>query len=80
MSELVMKSTYLLAAPHDLLEEVHVRGVHGWQVRLAILQEEVVELLLGLHLRVQLVHVHALEVHWSYRVGNVQVLLSSKKI
>ena len=65
MSELVLKSTYLLAAPHNLLEEVHVHGVHGRQVRLAVLQQEVVELILGLHLRVQLVHVHALEVHWS---------------
>jgi hypothetical protein len=55
-----MKSTYLLAAPHDLLEEVHVRSVHGWQVRLAVLQQENVELLLGLHLRAQLVDVDRL--------------------
>ena len=60
MSELVLKSAYLLAAPHDLLEEVHVRGVHGRQVRLTILQQEVVQLLLGLHLRAQLVDVHRL--------------------
>ena len=59
-----MKSTYLLGTPHDLLEEVHVGGVHGRQVRLAVLQQEVVELLLGLHLRAELVHVHSLEVHW----------------
>ncbi len=58
-----MKSTYLLASSHDLLEEEHVVCVHGRPVRLAVLQQEVVELLLGLHLRVQLVHVHALEVH-----------------
>jgi len=44
-----LKSTYLLGTPHDLLEEVHVGGVHGRQVRLAVLQQEVVELLLGLH-------------------------------
>ena len=75
MSESVINRTYLLDSSHDLLEEVHVRGVHGRQVRLAVLQQEFVELLLGLHLRVQLVHVHALEVHWSYRVGKVQVLL-----
>ncbi len=60
-----MKSTYLLASSHDLLDEVHVFGVLGRPVRLAVLQQEVVELLLGLHLCVQLVHVHALEVHWS---------------
>ena len=69
------RNSYLLGNPHDLLDEVHVGGLHGRQVRLAVLQQEVVELLLGLHLRVQLVHVHALEVHWSYRVGKVQVLL-----
>ncbi len=55
-----MKSTYLLGTPHDLLEEVHVGGVHGWQVRLAVLQQEVVELLLGLHLGAQLVDVDRL--------------------
>ena len=60
MSELVLKSNYLLAAPHDLLEEIHVRGVHGRQVRLAVLQQEVVELLLGLHLRAQQVDVDRL--------------------
>ena len=58
-----MKTIYLLAFSYDLLEKVHVVGVHGRPVRLAVLQQEVVELLLGLHLRVQLVHVHALEVH-----------------
>ena len=46
--------------PDDLLEEVHVSGVHGRQVRLAVLQQEVVELLLGLHLRAQLVDVDRL--------------------
>jgi hypothetical protein len=60
-----MKITYLLESSHDLLEEVHVRGVHERQVRLEVLKQEVVELLLGLHLRVELVHVHALEVYWS---------------
>ncbi len=65
MYESVMRSTYLLAASHDLLEEVHVPGVNGRQERLAVLHQEVVELLFGLHLRVQLVHVHVLEVHWS---------------
>ena len=55
-----MKSIYFLAAPHDLLVEVHVRGVHGRQVRLAVLQKEVVELLLGLHLGAQLVDVDRL--------------------
>ena len=56
--------SYLLGTPHDLLEEVHVRGVHGRQVGLAVLQQEVVELLLGLHLRAELIHVHGLEVHY----------------
>ena len=56
----VMKNTYLLGTPHDLLEEVHVGCVHGRQVRLAVLQQEVVELLLGLHLRAQLVDVDRL--------------------
>ena len=60
MSGSVMKSTYLLGTPHDLLEEVHVGGVHGRQVRLAVLQQDVVELLLGLHLRAQLVDVDRL--------------------
>ncbi|MFN9959397.1 MAG: hypothetical protein ACK55I_40425, partial [bacterium] len=65
MSESVMKCAYLLAAPHDLLEEVHVCGVHVRQVRLAVLQQEVVELLLGLNFCVQLVYVHVLEFHLS---------------
>ena len=55
-----MKSTYLLGTPHDLLEEVHVRGVHGRQVHLTVLQQEVVKLLLGLHLCAQLVDVDRL--------------------
>ena len=55
-----MKSTYLLGPAHDLLEEVHIRGIHGQQVRLAVLQQEVVQLLLGLHLRAQLVDVDRL--------------------
>ena len=54
------KNSYLLGTPHDLLEEVHVGGVHGRQVRLAVLQQEVVELLLGLHLCAQLVDVDRL--------------------
>jgi hypothetical protein len=54
------RNSYLLGPPHDLLEEVHVRGVHGRQVRLAVLQQEVVELLLGLHLGAQLVDVDRL--------------------
>ncbi len=60
-----MKCAYLIDSSHNLLEEVHVRDIHGRQVRLVFLQQEVVVLLLGLHLRVQLVHVHALEIHWS---------------
>ena len=60
MSGSVMKRIYLIAAPHDLLEEVPGRGVHGRQVRMAVLQQEVVELLLGLHLRAQLVDVDRL--------------------
>jgi hypothetical protein len=55
-----MKSTYLLGPSHDLLEEVHVGGVHGRQIRLAVLQKEIVQLLLGLHLRAQLVDVDRL--------------------
>ena len=49
------RNSYLLGTPHDLPEEVNVGGVHGRQVRLAVLQQEVVELLRGLHLRTQLV-------------------------
>ena len=54
------RNSYFLGPSHDLLEEVHVGGVHGRQVRLAVLQQEVVELLLGLHLRAQLVDVDRL--------------------
>ena len=54
------RNSYLISTEHDLLEEVHVGGVHGRQVRLAVLQQEVVELLLGLHLRAQLVDVDRL--------------------
>ena len=59
-----MKYTYLFSTSHDLFEEVHIGGVHRWQVGLAVLQQEVVELLLGLHLRAELIHIHGLEVHY----------------
>ena len=54
------RNSYLLGTPHDLLEKVHVGGVHGREVRLAVLQQEIVQLLLGLHLRAQLVDVDRL--------------------
>ena len=54
------RNSYLLGTPHDLLEEVHIRGVHGRQVRLAVLQQEVVEHLLGFPLRAHLVDVDRL--------------------
>jgi hypothetical protein len=60
----MIKFQYLFDSSHDLFEEVPIDGVHRWQVGLAVLQQEVVELLLGLHLRAELVHVHSLEVHW----------------
>ncbi len=42
--------TYIFRAPHDGLEEVDVRAVERWHVRLAVLDQERVELLLALHL------------------------------
>ena len=48
---------YIFVAPHDLLEKVNISGAQGWQVRLPIAEQEVVELLLRLHLGAQVVHV-----------------------
>ena len=55
---------YIFVAPHDLLEEVYVGGAKGRQVRLPVAEQEVVELLLRLHLGAQLVDV-------DLRVGHV---------
>jgi hypothetical protein len=59
---LIVKS-YLLVSPHYLLEEVHISGVQGWQVGLAVLEQEIEQLFLRLHLRADLVHIQALKVH-----------------
>jgi len=40
-----------------LLEEIHISAIHGGQIGLAVLEQEVVELLLGLHLGAELVDV-----------------------
>ena len=53
-------ATYLLLALDHLLQEVHVGRVYGRQVGLAVLQQEVVELPLALHLGAELVDVDGL--------------------
>jgi len=57
-----MIKPYLLFRLHDLLEEVDVGGMHRWQVGLAVLKQEVVQLLLGLHLGTELVNAESGEV------------------
>ena len=49
--------SYVFIAINDLLEEVHVGGAQRRQVRLAVAEQEVVELLLLLHLRAEFVDV-----------------------
>ncbi len=65
---------YLLLPPHYLLQEVHIGCVHGGQVGLAVLQEEVIQLLLGLHLGRQLINVHLLQLHLCYMTVNQGLL------
>ena len=48
-------TTYVFIAIDNLLEEVHVGGGEWRQVGLPILEQEVVQLLLGFHLGPQLV-------------------------
>ena len=47
--------SYVFIAINDLLEEVHVGGGERRQVGLPILEQEVVQLLLGFHLGPELV-------------------------
>ena len=56
---------YIFVAVEHLLEEVDVGGAQGRQVGLAVLEQEVVELLLGLHLGAELVHIHLRVSHGS---------------
>lgn len=53
---------YLLLTSGDLLQEEGVDGVHLWQVGLALLNEEVIDVLLGLHFLHQVMDVHLGEV------------------
>jgi hypothetical protein len=57
------KSSYVFTAIYDLLQKIHVRRGEGRQVRLAVLQKEVIELLLRLHLGAELVDAHLLVGH-----------------
>lgn len=54
--------TYLFLGFHDLFEEIDIRRMHWRQVCLAVLKEKVVEFLLGLHLRAELINTESGEV------------------
>ena len=56
----IARVTYLLLGTRDLLEEVHIDGVHLGQVGLALLCQEGEHVLLRLHLLHELAHVHLL--------------------
>ena len=54
--------TYLFFSFHDLFEKIDIGGMHWRQVGLAVLQEKVVQLLLGLHLGAELIYAESGEV------------------
>ncbi len=54
--------TYIFLSPDDLLEVVYVGRLQGWEIGLAILEKEVIELSLTLKLALELIHVDLLEI------------------
>ncbi len=51
---------YLFFPSHYLLKEVHVGRCHWREVGLAILEQEIVELLLALHFAAQGIYIHSI--------------------
>ncbi len=65
---MLQSTSYLLLSLEDGSEEVHIGGFDAWEECRAVLEEEVVELLLTLDLLLHLVNVHLLvllvNLHW----------------
>ena len=53
---------YLFFRLHDLFKEIDIGGMHRRQVCCTVLKEKVVEFLLRLHLRAELIYAHSREV------------------